>query len=169
MNPEAQLATLFAAYDPPIADLGTALRAKLRARLPGFSEIVYVYESQTALVISYSATEHGYEGLCSLAVYPDRASLHFARGAELSAADPVKLLQGRGRTVRHVALHAAAEFDRPEIQALFTAALKLADRRPDPCAMGSVIIRAEAQKRRAVRAAKKATANATPGAKKAGG
>jgi hypothetical protein len=40
------------------------LRAKLRDRLPGLFEIVYVYETQNALVISYSPTENGYEGLC---------------------------------------------------------------------------------------------------------
>jgi hypothetical protein len=32
---EAQLASFFAKYEPPIAKLGKALRRKLRARLPG--------------------------------------------------------------------------------------------------------------------------------------
>ena len=153
-NAEAQLASFFAKYEPPIAKLGRALRAKLRARLPGLSEIVYVYEGQGALVISYSPTEHGYEGLCSLALYPDRVCLHFGQGASLSKSDPSKLLQGRGKTVRHVVLNAASDFDRPEIEALVVAALKLAKLCLDASAKGSMILKAEAQKQRARRATK---------------
>jgi hypothetical protein len=152
-DPETQLESFFARYEPATAALGRALRAKLRARLPGLSEIVYVYERQDALVISYSPTERGYDGVCSLALYPDRVKLHFARGALLSKSDPGRLLQGRG-TVRHVVLHAVADLDRPEIEALMGAALKLAEPRLDPGAKGSLILRAEAQKQRARRAPK---------------
>jgi len=156
MNAEAQLASSFAKYEPAIVKLGKALRAKLRARLPGLFEIVYVYDSQHALVISYSPTEHGYEGLCSLALYPDRVNLYFGQGALLSKADPNKLLQGRGRTVRHVVLNTVADFDRAEIEVLMAAALKLAKLRLNASARGSVIIKAEAQKQRARRASKAA-------------
>lgn len=151
-EPETQLTSFFAQYEPAMAEFGVALRAKLRARLPGLFEIVYVYESQNALVISYSPTEHGYEGLCSMALYPDRVNLYFSQGALLSAADPAKLLQGRGRTVRHVVLKAVADVDRAEIEALMVAALKLANLTPDASATGSVIIRADAQRERARRA-----------------
>jgi hypothetical protein len=148
---ETQLASFFAKYEPAMAKLGKALRAKLRARLPGLFEIVYVYESQNSLVISYSPTEHGYEGLCSTALYPDRVHLYFAQGALLSKSDPNKLLQGRGKG-RHVVLNAVADFDRAEIEVLMAAASKLAKLRLDPSAKGSVIIKAEAQKQRARRA-----------------
>jgi len=151
-KPEAQLATYFAKYEPARAKLGKALRAKLRARLPGFFEIVYVYENQDALVISYSPTEQGYEGLCGIALYPDSVKLFFGQGARLSKSDPHKLLQGSGKTVRHVVLASAADFDRAEIEALVAAALKLAKLTPDPKAKGAVIIKAEAQKQRASRA-----------------
>src|ERR1700693_27661 len=103
-NPETQLESFFAKYEPAMVKLGKALRAKLRARLPGLFEIVYVYDNQNALVISYSPTERGYEGRCSLALYPDRVNLHFGQGVLLSKSDPHKLLQGRGKTVRHVVL-----------------------------------------------------------------
>lgn len=153
-SPEKQLASYFAKYEPAIAKLGKALRARLRARLPGLFEIVYGYESQDALVISYSPTEHGYGGVCSLALYPSGVKLHFGRGAELSKADPSKLLQGRGKTVRHVVLNSVADFDRPEIEALIAAALALANVSVDPNAKGGVIIRAAAQNQRASRATK---------------
>jgi hypothetical protein len=155
-NAEAQLASYFAKYEPAIAKLGKALRAKLRARLPGLFEIVYVYEGQDALVISYSPTEHGYEGLCSIALYPRSVKLFFGQGAQLSKSDPHKRLQGTGKTVRHVVLNSVADFDRPEIEVLIAAALKLAKVRLDASAKGSVIIKAEAQKQRARRATKAA-------------
>ena len=155
-NEETQLASYFAKYQPAMAALGKALRAKLRARLPGLFEIVYVYESQSSLVISYSPTERGFEGICSLALYPDKVHLYFGQGAQLSKSDPGKLLQGSGKTVRHVALSSVAEFERAEIEALIAAAVKLAKVRLDPSAKGAVIIKAEAQKQRAGRAKKAA-------------
>ncbi len=115
-------------------------------------DIVYVYENQNALVISYSPTEHGYEGLCSIALYPDCVKLHFGQGAHLSKSDPNKLLQGSGKTVRHVVLNSVWDFDRTEIEALMAAALKLAKLRLDASAKGSVVIKAQAQKQRALRA-----------------
>jgi hypothetical protein len=154
-NAETQLASYFAKYEPAMAKLGKALRTKLRDRLPGLFEIVYVYESQNALLISYSPTENGYEGLCSIALYPRCAKLFFAQGALLSKSDPNKLLQGRAK-VRHVVLNAVADFDRREIEVLMAAALKLAKLRLDARAKGSVIIKAEAQKQRARRAMKAA-------------
>jgi len=156
MNAETQLASYFAKYEPAIARLGRALRARLRDRLPGLFEVVYVYENQNALVIAYSPTENGYDGLCSIALYPSGAKLFFAQGGLLSKADPSKLLEGRGKTVRGVVLNTLADFDRVEIEALMAAALKLAKVRLNASKEGSVIIKAEAQKQRARRASKKA-------------
>ena len=150
ISAEARLASYFANYEPAVARLGKALRAKLRRRLPGLFEIVYVYLGRDALVISYSPTGQGYGGVCSLGLYPSEARLYFSRGAQLSKADPGKLLQGRAG-VRHVVMNAATDFDRPEIEALMAAALKLAKVRLDGSVRGSVIIRAEAQKQRARR------------------
>ena len=160
-NAETQLASYFAKYEPAMVKLGKALRAKLRARLPGLFEIVYVYESQNSLVISYSPTEHGYEGLCGIALHPRWAQLFFGQGALLSKSDPNQLLQGRGKTVRHVVLNSVADFNRAEIEVLMAAALKLAKLRLDPSAKGSLIIKAEAQKQRARRAKKAARPAAT--------
>lgn len=150
-NAETQIASYFAKYEPAIAKLGKALRAKLRERLPGLFEIVYVYESQESLVISYSPTERGFEGVCSIALYPREVKLFFTQGPLLSKSDPNKLLQGSGKMVRYVVLNSVAEFDRAEIQALMAAALKLAKVRLDPSAKGAVIIKAEEQKQRAAK------------------
>jgi hypothetical protein len=162
---ETQLASYFAKYEPAMAEFGKALRAQLRARLAGLFEIVYVYENQNALVISYSPTERGYEAVCSISVYPRLVKLGFGQGAELSKSDPNRLLQGQGKTVRHVELNSVAEFDRAEIEALVADAVKLAKLRLDPNAKGAVIIKAEAQKQRARRATKAARPASTRPAK----
>jgi len=164
---ETQLASFFAKYEPAMVKLGKALRAKLRARLPGLFEIVYVYERQNALVISYSPTERGYDGLCSIALYPDRVHLYFTQGALLSKSDPNALLQGRGKAVRHVVLNTAADFDRAEIEVLMVAALKLANLHLDASAKSAMIIKADAQKQRARRATKAARPASTPRTAKA--
>jgi hypothetical protein len=168
MNAETQLASFFAKYEPAISKLGKALRAKLRARLPGLFEIVYVYGSQNALVISYSPTERGYEGLCAIGLYPSTVKLFFTQGPLLSKSDPNKLLQGRGKTVRYVVMNTVADFDRPEIEVLMAAALKLAKPRLNAGAKGSVIIKAGAQKQRAPRkqAARPASAHRTAKARR---
>ena len=161
-NAEKQLASFFAKYEPAIAKLGKALRAKLRDRLPGLFEIVYVYENQGSLVISYSPTEHGHEGLCGISVHADGVKLFFGKGAELSKSDPSKRLQGSGKTVRHVVLSSVADFESAEIQALMAAALKLSKLRLDASAKGAMIIKAEEQKERARLAKKKAARPAPP-------
>jgi hypothetical protein len=158
---ETQIASFFAKYEPATVKLGKALRAKLRDRLPGLFELVYVYDSQNSLVISYSPTETGSDGVCAIAVYPRRVNLCFTGGALLSRSDPKRLLQGRGKTVRHVVLNSVADFDRPEIEVLMAAALKLAKVRLDASAKGSVIIKAAAQKQRARRASKAARPGST--------
>ncbi len=160
-NAETQLASYFANYPPPIAKLGQAVRKRLQARLPGLFEIVYLYERQRALVIAYAPTDRGYEGLCSLALYPDQVKLYFAQGARLATADKDQLLQGRG-TVRYVALGAVADFDRAAIEHLMAAALQLAKLRLDPNGKGAVTFRVAAQQQRARRAA---AAAARPAAK----
>jgi hypothetical protein len=158
---ETQLARLFARFDPVMAKLGKAVRTRLRARLPGLTEIVYLYEGQGALVISYSPTDRGYQAVCSLALYADHAKLHFANGAQLAKADPGQLLQGRG-SVRHVELHTVADFDRDAVAALVAAGCKIAKLRLDAGAEGAILFKVEEQQQRARRAAKTAASPARP-------
>ncbi len=164
---ETQVAGYFAKYTPAMAKLGKALRAKLRKRLPGLNEIVYVYENQKSLVIAYSPTDQGggSDAPIGMALYPNCAKLFFTKGAALSKLDPNKLLQGTGKTVRHIVVTAAAELDRAEIEALIAAVLRLGKVQLDPKAKGLVIIKADEQKQRAERSAKKVAAVRAAGRK----
>ncbi len=153
---EVELEGFFAEYDAPTAKLGRTLRTRLRARLPGLLELVYVYESQRSLVISYSPSQAGADAVCAVALYPHGVKLFLSGGAPLSKSDPKKLLRGRGKSVRHVVLSSIADFERPEIDVLMAAALELTKVRLDARAKGSTIIKAGEQKQRARRAGKAA-------------
>ena len=76
-------------------------------------------------------TIHGAQAVCGVGLYPRHVHLFIAGGPQLSKADPQGLLQGRAKTVRYVVLNATADFDRPEIEVLMAAALKLAKVRLD--------------------------------------
>ncbi len=168
-SPETQLAGYFAKYEPAMAKLGKAIRAKMRKRLPGLNELVYVYESQESLVIAYSPTDQGggSDAPIGTALYPDCAKLFFTHGTVLAKSDPGKLLQGKSG-VRYVMLNAAADLDRPEVEALIAAALKHVKLQLNPSAKGggegggAVIIKAEAQKQRAAKRATKAAKTPAP-------
>lgn len=151
---ETKLAGFFANYPAPIAKLGKAVRTRLRARLPGLHELVYLYERQGSLVLSYSPTEGGADGVCGLGVYPDGVKLFFGQGARLAKTEPGKLLQGSGKTVRHVVIEALADFERPAIEQLITAAVQLANLPLDAKADGAVILKAGAKAAPAGKAAK---------------
>lgn len=153
-NPTPQLSALFARYPAPIAKLGRACYSRLVARLGGYHQIVYLYENQEALVISFSPTEAGYEGVCSLSVRPGEVKVFFTRGAELGRVDSTRLLKGSGKTVRYLEVGAASDLERAEVEVLFVAALKLAKPRVGDRAEGSIVFKVDSQKQRAERAKK---------------
>ena len=165
-TPEPQIARLFAKYQITIAKLGQALRKKLRQRLPGLNELVYHYASRESLVLSYSPSEAGGEAVCALAIYPTHVHLCFSGGETLTKSDPSKLLLGKGKSMRYLALASAADLDRPEIEVLMAAALHIAKIHPDDRTAGAVILKVEAQQQRA-RRAKKAARPSTAGRKPA--
>lgn len=151
-NPETQLTALFARYAPPLARLGKALRTRLRARLPGLTEVVYFYERQHSLVIAYSPSGRGHDAVCSLAVAPQQVKLFLARSPLLAQADPDHRLQGSGKLVRYVPIAAARDLDRGPVRALLDAAIAHAQLRFEPGVRGAVQFRVEAQQQRAARA-----------------
>ena len=81
---EQQLKACLARFPAPLARLAGTLRSRLRTRLPGLFELVYSYENQGSLVISYSPTDRGIDGVCAIAVHPGELRLCLGRGAELT-------------------------------------------------------------------------------------
>ena len=133
---EAELRTLSAKFAPAHLRLIGAMRRSLRKRLPSAHEVVYEYRDW--FVISYSPTEHGYEGVLAIHGSADGVKLYFTRGKELP--DPKKLLQGSSQT-RFIEVEAASTLARPEVTSLSDEAIA---RNRVPVARagrGSVVIR----------------------------
>lgn len=145
---EQQLKACLARFPAPLARLAGTLRSRLRTRLPGLFELVYSYENQGSLVISYSPTDRGIDGVCAIAVHPGELRLCLGRGAELTKSDPLELLKGSGKTVRHVMLTKISEFERPEVQALLAAAIQLAKLPPESERKGVLVVKTASRKQR---------------------
>ena len=141
---QAQLDSFLDKYTSEVAALARALLAKTKARLPGAQ--ILVYDNYNALAIGFARSEKAGEAILSLAVMPKWVTLCFLWGKSLP--DPATLLKGEGSRVRHVRLHAAADFDDPSIQALIDAALAQTDWPIDPAAAPRLIIKSISAKQR---------------------
>lgn len=143
-TPEAVLRALIATYPPKLQALIRSVRSGVRKRVPAANELVYDYSG--SLVLSYTATEHGKDGVLSLAVKPDGVRLYFGGGPKLP--DPKKLLLGTGGA-RYILVESASRLAHPDVKALLTAAIA---RSPVPLpakGKGELIDRSAAQKKRA--------------------
>ena len=116
---EAELRTLIAEFAPAHLRLIGAMRRWLLKRLPTAHEVVYEYRD--FFVISYSPSEHGYEGVLVIRGGANGVSLYFNRGKELP--DPAKLLQGSGGVTRFTNVAGASTLARPEITRLVDEAI----------------------------------------------
>jgi hypothetical protein len=120
---EAQLDALIDKFAPSHLRLVTAMRRSLRKRLPTAYEVVYEYQNQGAVVISFSPNDHGYAGVLAIRADADGVKLYFTRGKELP--DPAKLLQGAGSQVRLIDVEGVSTLARPEVACLIDAAIAL--------------------------------------------
>jgi hypothetical protein len=118
-TPAAQFAALLARFSPEIVAFAKRCMPRIRRTLPGCLELIYEYRH--CVVISFAQTEQGAEGIVALSIYPEEIRLYFQGGKFLP--DPKKLLQGSAG-VRYVVLESASDIDKPDIKALFKAAIK---------------------------------------------
>lgn len=119
---ETQLQSFVARFAPKDQKLFGALRTAVRKRLPTANELAYDYPD--SVVVAYSATEGGIDGIVSIALRPDDLRLYFTNGPKLP--DPKKLLKGSAKQVRYIEVTAASQLTDPDVEALFRAAIKAA-------------------------------------------
>jgi hypothetical protein len=142
---EADLRTLIDKFVPAHLRLIGAMRRSLRKRLPTACEVVYEYQNLGAVVISFSANEHGYEGVLVIRATADGVKLYFNQGKDLP--DPEKMLQGSAQT-RWIDVEGASTLARPAVASLIDEAIA---RNSVPFALagrGSVVIRSTSAKQR---------------------
>lgn len=139
---EAQLRTLITKLSPERLRLIAAMRRLLRKRLPSAHELVYEYRSW--MVISFSPSERGYEGVLAIRADSDGVKLYFNQGKNLP--DPEKLLKGSAQA-RFIEVESAATLARPAVTCLIDEALAR-NRVPfEREGRGSVVIRSASPKR----------------------
>jgi hypothetical protein len=144
LSAEAQLDAFLDKFTPEVAAQARAALARMRARLPGAWQLVY--DNYNALAIAFGANDKLSGVVFSIALYPRWVSLFFARGAELS--DPLGLLQGAGKGIRHIVLTDIALFDNPGVEALIAQALDLATPPIAPNRPGRLIVKSVSAKQR---------------------
>ena len=140
-----ELAALIAKFEPAIRKKFKAVRAALRKRFPTANELVYEYAS--SLVISYSPSEHGIQGVVGISATAEDVRLYITHANRLP--DPHGILQGKGSQARYVELAKPTDLKRPEIEALVAAAVKLAKPPLGKTGGGQLIIKATAANKRA--------------------
>jgi len=137
LTPEKQLAEYIANLAPDRAREMRAARKKMRALLPGATEIVYDYGF--SLVIAYGPNDKAWLAIFALSARADRVDLFLTQGPKLP--DPTKRLHGSGKIVRGIRLETAKTIDEPDVRALIDAALKRAKTPVDPGATHQIIFR----------------------------
>lgn len=138
---EAEVRALIAKFAPEQIRLVAAMRKALRERLPTAHEVVYEYRAW--FVISYSPSEHGYEGVLAIRGDADGVKLYFTQGKNLP--NPEKLLQGSAQA-RFIDVDGATILARPAVADLIDEAIAR-NRMPfADSGRGSVIIRSASAK-----------------------
>ncbi len=117
---EAELTTLIAKHAPTHQRLISAMRRLLQKRLPTAYEIVYEYDNLGAVVISFSPSEQGYEGVLAIRATAEGVKLYFTQGKDLP--DPEKLLQGSANA-RWIPVEGASTLKHPAVVCLIDEAL----------------------------------------------
>jgi hypothetical protein len=143
-TPETQLRSFIDRLEQKNRKLFRLVRAALRKRFPTANELVYDYPD--SVVIAYSPTDRGIDGIVSIAARTDGVRLYLMNGPKLP--DPKGLLLGTGTQVRFVRVEAAGQLAHPDVVALIAATVERA-RVPFPSGgKGGLIIRSAARKQR---------------------
>jgi len=135
--PEGQLKFLIGKFDAEKQRLIRSIRSALRKRLPTANELVYDYGF--SLVIAYSPSEQGIEGIVSIYARAEGVSLYFTNGPKLP--DPKKLLKGSAKMVRFIPVETASRLKHPDVEALIAGAIKLSAARLPSTGGGKLIIK----------------------------
>src|SRR5437762_5698866 len=119
--PDPQLLGFLEAYDRHIADLALALREIILEEVPDASESVYqVY----TVAIWFGFSGKMKDMFCYIATNARHVNLGFPRGTSLP--DPNRVLEGEGKTMRHIKFRTQHDVWRPFVRRYIQAAMEQA-------------------------------------------
>ena len=144
-SPTVQWRSFLAKYDPKTVTQARRALTKMRALVPGATEMVY--DNYNALVVGFGPSERASDAVLSLAVFPKWVTLCFLQNGP-RIPDPEHLLQGSGSVVRHVRLTSAADLDKPAVRRLIREGLRMAEVPIKKSAKGRMVIKSVSAKQR---------------------
>jgi len=143
-TPEAQLRSYIDRLDPKNQKLFRSVRSALRKRFPTANELAYDYK--TFVVIGYSPTDKGIDGIVAIAGRATGVFLYFSQGPQLP--DPKRILQGSGKQTRFIQVEAGNQLADPYVEGLIAATIDQAKVPLPSEGKGSLIIKSAAAKKR---------------------
>jgi hypothetical protein len=151
-DPEKQVQSFIAKFEPPHQTIIRAARRKLRKRFPTATELAY--DNYNFFVIGFGPNDRPSDCIVTIAAAANGVGLCFVRGANLP--DPEKALLGSGKQTRFVRLPSADVLDRPAIQTLLSLAAERSLTPLPATGRGKLVIRSVSQKQRPRRKTTKA-------------
>jgi hypothetical protein len=119
--PDPQLLGFLEAYDRHISELALALREIVLEQAPDASESIYqVY----TVAIWFGFSGKMKDMFCYIATSAGHVNLGFPRGASLP--DPNRVLEGDGKTMRHIKFRSHRDVERPFVPHYIQAAMEQA-------------------------------------------
>ncbi len=116
----ADFAALLEQKPSELTELFLGLREFILDLYPEANEIFYHTQALTSV---FSLSDKLVHGFVHLPIYRKHMNLGFNQGALLP--DPVKLLQGSGKLIRHLPIKQQQDYQRPEVQTLILDAIAL--------------------------------------------
>jgi hypothetical protein len=119
--PDPQLLGFLDAYDRHISDLVLALREVILEEAPTASESIYqVY----TVAVWFGFSGKMKDMFCYIAANAGHINLGFPKGSTLP--DPNRVLEGDGKTMRHIKFRSQRDLERPYVRRYIQAAMELA-------------------------------------------
>jgi hypothetical protein len=117
-RPDRQLLNVLAGYDRPVAGLVLALREIVLEEAPDAVERMY---SNHPSAVWFGSGPKMKDMFCYIAAASSHVNLGFCRGASLS--DPNRVLEGEGKTMRHIKFGSESDVERPFVRRYIRSAI----------------------------------------------
>ena len=120
--PPPELIKFLSPYDRGIQKLALGLRSLVLDEMAPCHE--NIYDAYSAVAIGYGSSDRLQDGVFHIAVYANHVNLGFNDGATFD--DPLGILEGAGKRIRHIKIASPADLAKPEIRAYVRRACKRA-------------------------------------------
>ena len=143
--PDPQLLGFLEAYDRAIIDLALALREIILEEVPDASESIYqVY----TVAIWFGFSGKMKDMFCYITTNARHINLGFPRGTSLP--DPNRVLEGDGKTMRHIKFRSEGDLERPFVRRYIQAAMEQVGAAAAVGGTGKSIVKSSVKGRRRV-------------------